>query len=385
MQINFSSILTYQPTRTLIETREEGKTSKASEESRILSYNPYSPYSPSPLKQDGFVSNKFPNSSPPKNPLASYEGPSRNSDVAQTESSTTTMASTSLNRRRKSSYFYIPKPLPSPPTPRQVDTIVISQSEEDCEKNSDFKPIQKTSINVIRGYQNIRHSDSGYTVPSYYNPDAFKSVGSSYQALAGGFQKLDVPQSINVHSHAPEPILPSQINKNQHPSNLFRPSYDATADKNNDYFLGQRQTHHGTSKYYGPTTVSPQHRHFHYHENPIPNPIRIPSTRINFPKPISQQYHSSALPFYKNHRQQGQSHGVLVNDYDPDTIHTGIVIPTGLEHYEIPRYGYLIFNPKRGPPFYIIPAPDLDNLHSTETISNVPQPIYRNSHSSFSR
>jgi len=313
-------------THNLIDSREERTTTKATQESRILNYNPYSPYSPLSQDRDD-IDRTFVSYPPQEDNLPTTPTPNVDGFRRKTVPSIRQIPSSS-SRIRKS--YYIAN---QPPT--NQDTVVINNDgfAGNCKiphqhyQNGHYLP---------KSHFNTQSHSSIIPVPvllSHHNQ--IQNIHKFPPTLSSSNLAFPTPPAQGAGYKHLDPILP---NPALGPSTYQRP--------NKGFPSANAEGYRGNIATPFPPNV---HHHHHYSQQQSGfNKVSKTPTPVGY---VNQGSVGSSAAFFN-----GNSHGILVND--PDVINTGIVIPknTNMESFEIPRYGYLIFNPKRGPPFYIIPA-----------------------------
>jgi len=323
-------------THNLIDSRKESTTTKATQESRILNYNPYSPYSPLSQDRDD-IDRTFVSYPPPEEELITT--PTPNVDDYRRKTAPTSIRKIPTSSRIRKSYYI------SKQTPTNQDTVVINNEgfAENCRiphqryhnghclpkpqyfNTQNHSPVVPVPVLLSHHHQNQNIQRFPSTLSS---PIAFPTP----PAQGAGYKHLD-------------PILPPGPNY----SKTFSPAPSRYLGPNNGFpSPNTKGFREGISTPIFPPNVHHHHHYSQQHENGF-NKVSKTPTPVGY---VNQGSVGSTSAAFFN----GNSHGILVND--PDVINTGIVIPknTNMESFEIPRYGYLIFNPKRGPPFYIIPA-----------------------------
>jgi hypothetical protein len=300
------------------DSREKRATSKETQESRVLNYNPYSPFSP--LNNEEFDSKQF------LSPLI-------RSNI-QTKASN--QSSSKASRIRKS--YYIPKPQ----TINNHATIITDEHVENCRFHSHKVSIPGASVVPIpvsdystryiymRGQQPATAVRLSRPSSSFANPTP--------GPVKGGFHYLDY--------HHPQ--LPAIIPTSSKKVKFYDDSSSLTPSRQHfhpSYYPSDVISYHDI----GGLSVS-----LHQNNNQHPhNTHQFRQPKLHHSPGWSQ----STTP------TPGIQYGTIGNDYS--VIDTAIVLPKDMKSFEIPRYGYLIY--KNGPPFYIIPA-DTDAFENAHFI-----------------
>lgn len=299
------------------DSREKRATPKATQEGRILNYNPYSPFST--LKNDEEHAQELPTEK--QTPFMKQEDVQENLD--KSNRSSISIAST---RIRKS--YYIPQ---SQAHDDNYDGVI-----ENCRFHSktpvgggNARPVPvsdyTTRYTYMRGQLPINH----YPVLS---PQSVVVNPTPETPVKGGFHYLDGGSKMYGNPSPQFGIVPTSSRKVKFYDDSTMPSrqhFPADYYSSHTPLYSHKPGYHGTN-YYDQAYPSLQHKPSYSGGGSgwSPSPIQ--------PQPAAKQY------------------GTIANDYG--VIDTAIVLPKGMQSFDVPRYGYLVYNPKKGPPFYIIPA-----------------------------
>lgn len=318
------------------DSRKERATPKATQESRILNYNPYSPFSP--LNNQELHSNEF------LKPISHPDG------LHETQSFDQPKFSKKASKRIRKS-FYVPNP-----QIKSIDGNIIEDCRFHIHRHHQVSTIPSAGMGVLLHHGVSKIPDFSYAtryaymrgqppVSVLYSPvvttQNIRNVHPTPGPVQGGFHYLDSTyehRPPNGHHHGI--VVPTRKVKfydDSPVSQQSRPNYYPSSE-----ILSSYNGHRRPSA----TDLSPGHSR-------NPNYVQ--------PKPVYSGLNGGwSQP---SHSSSGTQYGVIGNEYG--VIDTAIVIPKNMEAYDLPKYGYLVYNPKLGPPFYIIPAEteSFENAH----------------------